>query len=103
MSELPASNTPMRVLSKIRHADSCSTFNVVPKLIQQRRPGSFVRYLGPVPGCGGDVWLCEHLDGKRAAYLHSELEWYHSPAVPNTVAFDKDCDCVKCQNVRSAL
>lgn len=108
MTKMPKHGAPVRTRAKILDVMKASEhLRGIHELTMYRRPSSFGRFVGPLPTGEGRVWLIEHLDGKRAAYLFKEVEWFAEPAAMDTAKFDKDfnkdCDCVKCQNVRSAL
>lgn len=42
-----------------------------------QKPGKVIQM---VPGSGGDGWVVEHDDGKKAAYFYDELSPYPAPS-----------------------
>jgi hypothetical protein len=69
---LPKTGTKLITHTKLGSTDGMF---IAQKNLDQRRPNEKCIYIGYVPGHGGDVWWCEHSDGKIAAYSFAEVEF----------------------------
>lgn len=72
---LPAQGSMFRTKTadKLHTSEDAQGFLVKQKHIDCRRPNVNVKYIGWVPGCGGDVWWGQHDDGSIGAYSIREL------------------------------
>ena len=71
--ELPKIGEQFKTKIYLTPADECRGFYVKDKHLDTRRSDVIGKYVGYVPGCGGDVWWIEHEDGSIGAYLYNEL------------------------------
>jgi len=71
--EPPKRKTPVTVKPALESTDGML---INCKHLDVRRPNATGRYIGWVPGHGGDVWWVEHDDGIVAAYSYNEIVGY---------------------------
>lgn len=71
---LPKKGTPCRVKKKIKSEEDCEGFLVHEKYLSTRSPGKSGKYMGWVPGAGGDLWIIEHEDSTVAVYSFDEIK-----------------------------
>jgi hypothetical protein len=70
-STLPEEGMLVKTKSKLGETTG---FLIKEKNLKTRKPNTKGKYIGFVPGHGGDVWWIEHENGDVAAYCFDELE-----------------------------
>jgi len=70
---LPPIGILVKTSENILRPDECMGFLVIQKIISERKPNTNGKYIGYVPGSGGELWWIEHEDGTVGAYLFTEI------------------------------
>jgi hypothetical protein len=74
LGRIPEMNTPCRTAKKIAPNKECDTYFVSDKNIECRKPSTNGKFVGIVPGGGGDLWWIEHEDKTVGAYVYTDIE-----------------------------
>ena len=71
---LPQQGTELKIKARIAPNSRCKHFFVAQKHIDCRKPNATGKFLGWIPGGGGDLWWIQHNETNDVgAYLYKEV------------------------------